>query len=105
MLNTKARQPEPWPADPVAQAALIARNKSTPETGEQIGRFLADCVVEHGAISGGDLYRSFETYADERAWSPHLRPTVAQFGREMTQRGFARKRTKRGVQYTGIGLA
>jgi hypothetical protein len=106
-LDCRARDAGPLPKDPDERRALIARNRATPEPDEQVAAFLASDRVLTGADAGpcwsraADVWRAFEQYADDRAWSPHLRPTVAAFGRQLGAR-FERRRDGRGVRYARL---
>ncbi len=104
MIDSRAREPEVLPADIDARAALIERNRATPEPAQQIAAFLDACaVLGHGTARGADLYSAFDAYADAQNWAPYLRPTLTAFGRDMAGR-FGRRRDRHGVLYMGVAL-
>jgi putative DNA primase/helicase len=70
---------------------------------DRIGQFISEECVEHSAAEAQarSLYSAYKKWAEDAGEKP---VTETSFGNTLKQRGFEKKRTKRGAAYQGIGL-
>jgi putative DNA primase/helicase len=71
---------------------------------DQLGRFIDERCVKDDRLQvpASNLYSDYKLWAEEGGEKETL--TATMFGRKMPDRGFAKKDTKHGIVYLGIGL-
>ena len=94
-----------WQArsDLSAPRAVVDATQDYRNVSDVVGRFLGDATMplESGMVRASELYRAYATWCGEGGERP---ATATDFGLRLSERGFAKKRTKAGIVYQGLCL-
>jgi len=83
--------------------SILAATREYRDESDQIARFASECCVvgEYASAAARALYGADKAWAGDAGEEP---ANETAFSRRMSERGFTKRRTDRGVKYDGIGL-